>query len=132
MGLNIQLYGIKERSNVKKNYRMARESAHLMYVEVSGDVGSGFVQELWHLLEDVEEICILLRNRQDEVSGLATVTLVRQAVQNPRIKAVAAFDLTSAQTLLVEHMLKQESIDTFRVFSTEEAARAYLRTQCGG
>lgn len=115
----------------KKTYEITRENKHLIYVEVTGKIDLAFVQTLWTSLEEMEPpICILLRNTQDDIASLTTVNLLYKSAQDARIKAVAAFDLTSAQTLLVEWLLVYEGITNFRVFATEEAARAHLQTLC--
>ncbi|MBN1287512.1 MAG: hypothetical protein JXB47_19080 [Anaerolineae bacterium] len=116
---------------MKELYRVARESPHRIYVEITGAIGLEFVRELWAALDESDvPICVLLRNTQDSIASLATVSLLYKSARDPRIKAVAAFDLTSAQTLLVEWLLLHEGIETFRVFVDEETARAYLDAIC--
>ena len=115
-----------------EDYRIVRESAQLVYIEINGEIGLEFLHEFWAVLEESEgPLCILLRNTQDAVASMATVGLLYKSAQDPRLKAVAAFDLTSAQTLLVEWLLKAEGVETFRVFNTEQAAREYLAEVCG-
>jgi hypothetical protein len=117
---------------MEKTYRITRESANLICIEIIGEIGLEFLREFWDTLEALEEpVCILLHNTQETLASLATVSLLYKSAQDPRLKAVAAYDLTSAQLSLVQWVVKTDKIDTFRVFGNEEEARAYLAGICG-
>ncbi|MBD3216378.1 MAG: hypothetical protein GF311_27440 [Candidatus Lokiarchaeota archaeon] len=129
--LDVIIQTLKELDSVKKSYRIVCENEHLIYVKISGEIGLTFIRDLQLALKEVTPpVCILLRNTQNDLASLGTVGLLYKSAQDPRVKAVASFDLTSAQTLLVEWLLSNEGINTFHVFGDEASARAYLKQVC--
>jgi hypothetical protein len=115
-----------------EKYRIVLESAKLVYIEVTGMIGDDFLRDFRAVLTRLEsDICVLLRNTAADVAGPGVVRYLIHAFKDDRLAGVAAFDLTSAQTLLVESTFAAEGSEVFRVFESEHAARQHLTALCG-